>query len=1314
MKGFNENEWSFLNMNSPADLCANYTEDGVYLNEYNRCRDGHSLVSKFFVNSENVSFYTNIKSVEHKILSAIGLYYGDGCFNNYLLVAVGKNNISVRIPNGVPLGDTFRQDGPRRYYTVANVDLELNDEFKLGFIKDKESFVVTVDDVKVLDIQNLKLPFEAGNNAKIIVKALPEPSVSKTTSLFKDYKVLGLSEVFDFNGILIDECSKKGIKNAYVHILGEFNYWSKTDDSGRFTLKQLPLGKYKIVCGMEGGSFHTLDILHENSECFIKCSNIEIQNNKEGRENIKQLCLNNNLDFKSLNGIWNFDFDKNNVGLDEKWYIKGLHNFSKCLKVPFSWQSLMAFGEEELQDDYSLHQNNTYTSTSKEVGGIGWYQRRFVLENFKVSSLDNKTENNIALYFAGVSGVSKVWLNDVELGYTVDNFSVHSFDLGKLELNKEYTITVMVNYEHSNNWSCTGKQGFWFTDSPGVWQNVWIQSKSQVFVNDVLIDYNCVDYNNTELDIKIEMSSYGVKQLDSLLNTENKVVFSVLETGNYKATVKYYTKYETMCSVVLTNASEKNEMCGIVFDALHEGYDRKEIYFNLGDLGEHTLEFTVDNNDFKIIEIVVEKVSIDYAFEVLIDGEVVCEFTPIISSEGTLVATLKHCIKDTKLWSSSNPYLYKVEIKDVVNDAIFERTLGIRKVEASSTDEAKGRYISVNEEKVYIRGVMDQGYNPWGIYTYPKLRGNVKGSAEFDVVAAEDCGYNLVRMHIKNNENEWYNVCDERGMFVWDETTPNFYGVAEDKHCQDMFKRELKYMTKKHNYHASVIMCSVFNESWGITGDHEKSPWDNELGQKIIKENTLFYKNKSKQTLAIDNSGYAKTSETDIIDYHSYPSGYTVGKEFFEALAEQNYIGSNFNFFNSKNRDLMLDDDIRNLLQRTCSQDLKNLNFVGEEVQKMQPILLSEFVHCDRLEELIRIFGEFSGYVRMNIASQENEDTSPYTASRVKRDFGYVNEDFTKATYKLANMEDMVFLDSPFLTKVNSGDEMSVPVFVSLWDESLGEKENLNINWKLVCLDKLGRHVTTNNGKLENCFIKTKTPLEVGRLNFEIPTGYKGAYLFANLEIGGKIVSHNYVQYEIFAGNSDNCGIVNNENYLEFSLSDVINKQGFDYWDKYENNFGHNFENRELFWGYGSGIVELSLNKKTEAIEVIEDATLIMEISNCFTIEGTRETDESMKTSFIDVFVNDVFIEKIEVKALSCDKRALFSNSSASSEREIKYATTGKYGYGTRVEINIPKSILTKLSNSSIVSIKFVTDEKGIVIYGNRMGSFGTNPLILF
>ncbi len=1296
MREYHELDWNFLNMNSPADLFAEYKDDGVHLNEYDRCRDGHALVSRFYLEKENIEFSTKVVELGAGI--GIGLYYGDGCFKDYLLICVDHKEVSVRVPNGVPQGDTFRMEGPKRYYTIASASRQEFGSFTIGIKKKQDEFSVMIQDEVVIRMDCLRLPFSTeGKRIKVMVKALNEDGVQpKSKSVFRGFFAEGIQECFDLKGICMDCKLNNGMSNVYVHVLGEYKKWAKTNENGEFVVEGMPLGKYRLSFAKEGKDFQVLDGIHDGGQQIYTPDFSELVHQREShpQENLK-----NNLPHIGLNGVWKFEFDKQDVGEKEGWFGEGKHDYSHCIRVPFSWQSLNAFGEEELMDEYSLHQANSFTSNSREIGEIGWYQRSFYVDDFGVDDFYEGSESELVI--GAISGVSKIWLDEELIGCTTDSYEKSVFSLGILKPQQEYRLTIKVNYEHGNNWACSGKQGFWFTDSPGIWQNVWLRKREELSVKELLIDYNFTDEKEVEINFLAEMSTLsGAKIMAQTSN--NCLSFQLKESGNYKISINYSALYETECEIVRNGHRTGTRL---IFDSVHGDYfDKKEYYCYLNK-GDNRVDFLTETEEFIVLGATVEEVKLQQKVELWFGNSCIGELQPKINRDkGSLECKAHYHLKEARIWKPSDPFHYPIKIRIKSGDSWTEYTrgLGIRKVASSELNSQNSSYITINNQKTYIRGVLDQGYNPWGLYTYPRLRGQYKGSAEFDINAAKEFGYNLIRMHIKDNEPDWYDICDETGMLVWDEVPCNFYGTAEDRHWQSMYMRALKNMVKKHNYHSSVILCSTINESWGITGDHEKSPWDKPLGQSLIKGYAKYYKSHNYNALVIDNSGYGKTSETQVIDHHAYPLGYEDARDFFERLSHQNYPGSHFNFYNRKNKDLMLDHSIRDLLQRNCSQNLSTISHTGDDIQSGQPVLISEFVHTDKQEELVRMFPGFAGYIRMNIASQENEDTSPLTAGRNRRDFGFVRDDFSKASYKIANSENMIYMDYPFLSKIFEGDELEIDLYASLWEEGLSEIESIQVEWKFIGIDAMGYYKETD---INGTFCVNVTPYQpflIQTIKMKVPQAVKGGYLFVKIISKEEMMS--YVQFEIFERDSDFVNDKSKVCSLELDPSDIMVRSGFDYSDIFEK------DNRNVIWGYGKGTIAY---QKTFLHKEFTKAVLILELSDCLCLQGTRETDESLKESDIQLYIQDKFVKALRVKEQSCDKRAIFSNSSSSEERISNYSRTGIYGYGSRVEIDIPVDIIERIKEESAIRVKLVSADTGIMIYGNRMGSHGSNPMIV-
>lgn len=1280
---YKRDDWNFLNMNSPADLHCEYeTGDRIKLWEYDRCRDGHCLVSSFQLNAEDAYFETEVLHMDDGI--GIGLYYGDGCYSRYVLAALCRESLELRIPNNVPLGDTFRFEGAKRYYTAAEREVEAVPPFLLGIKKEGDSISLWLNGTRVLEKTGLHTDFLQGN-PRIMVKALNESGkMAKASAVLGTCQWKEAAAACDLHGQCLN-AEGKAYGNICIHVRGDFNKAAKSGSDGCFTLPALPCGSYALIAGCEGKGFAAIPIEHKNQEIML--IRPEFKEDRD-REKFPQTELKDSHRWMGLNGVWKFDFDKEEIGEQEGWYQPHTHNFSRCIQVPFSWQSLKAFGEEALMEEYSLHQANPFTCCPQENGSIGWYQR-----SLKVSGEYACAE----LTLGAVSGISKIWLDGKELGCTVDSYNRFTFLLGELSPLREYNLTVMVRYLYGNDFCCMGKQGFWFTDSPGIWQNVWLRERSGTVIRDIQVEVQHEQGGSVRLTANA-LCDILIAEETEIFRESNQYLLSCKENGIYRIDLDYEAEEGAEAGILMNGKAVKTVLqlagtCGYGY------YDKKTVYLYL-EKGIQALSFQTRENNLILHNICAGSISADSRIRMEMDTLVSGETEPVLKeSTGEMIMEATFTLENPRLWSALDPYQYELRAlvsrnKNVM--AEYARKVGIRRFEAKKYKNSRCRGIALNGQRIYIRGVLDQGYNPWGLYTYPALEKESRGSAAFDIGEAKRCGYNLVRMHIKDNEPDWYRLCDEAGLLVWDEHPVNFYGVSGNKHWLAMYQRQLNEMIRKHNYHPSVVMFSTFNESWGITGNHEKSPWQDAGGQRVIKEAAAFYKRKHPGVLVVDNSGYGKTAETDIIDFHSYPGGYGDARDFFRRLEEQNIDKSCFNFYNKANVSLMQRPEIRDLLQRNCSDDLTKLKYVGEERQKEQPVLISEFVHTDGIEQMIRIFPEFAGYIRMNLASQENEDTSPLTAGRQRRSFGLVRSDFSEAGYKQINSENLIYLDYPFLTKQKAGEKISIPVYGAVW-KNQGDTLNKKIRWSLTSIGRNGDY--TKEAMAGGFHIKMEKyhPECVGKIELLLPGDSKGAYLFAELLSGNESLAETYVQFEVFGTENTEGLCLNPCDAREESL---------------HGNCGQYNENgRHLYWLYGTGRLHYEIDLGDRAMK---EGTLVFEMSSCECMDGTRETDENLCEGIAEILVNGISAGIIRLEDHPCDRLALFSNSSSSEGVVSDYKKTGKYGYGHRYEIALTSEMLREIRRESKASITFCGLQQGLVLYGNRMGRYGCDPEIRY
>lgn len=1278
MRQYGKEDWMFLNCNSPADLCAQYGADhSVLLKEHDRCRNGHMLVSDFRVDGQEARFTTRLSVMEDG--AGVGFYYGDGGYNAYIMAALWSNRISLRIPNGVPLGDTFRYDGAGRYYELGEASVPFTLPLWVTVELHENRMCVLIDRKEVLSCDLPKLEWRKGN-ARILLQALSVTDASPTTAaVFREYEASGIRRGSDCIGRCVWD--KTGVPAGHVslHLAGERNRWTETDDQGNFVFADLPDGEYRCVAaGEEGFSSFLMrhrDVRREDSDRLRQAEETRYQNPEEriyripepepGRTHIPEGELTGSRARICLDGIWRFEWDPENRGEEEGWF--GRTMWRRRIQVPFSWQSLAAFGEAFLADAYDLRQNNAWTTNPAELGNTGWYQK----------TVCPARDGQWDLVIGAVNGYGKVWLDHEPVGSFESSYGPVRLSLGAMQADREYRITVRVTYPFDRADICKGKQGFWFTDAPGIWQDVWLEEQGELRITDILLSYEFLTEDLRRLRLKGQV----VIEKRKLCGTAG-----CRNDGQEK------------------DAEKKRLGVEILLDgkAIKADLQADEQPEESGDSEEAKSAEEAENPER------TEGLEITEKSEAIESAE-----RPEI-----LQAIFYMELDQVHLWSPEDPFYYELKARVSMDGRVVEESA--RKAAFRLIETVENR-LFLNRKPFYMRGVLDQGYNPWGLYTYPAVEGMKPGSMEFDIRKAKEYGYNLIRMHIKDNEPDWYRICDETGMLVWDEMPVSFYATFRDEKWRKNYEDQFRRMIRKHNYHPGVIMFSAFNESWGLSGDHERSPWDEPEGQAWQMDMAQRYRTEMPQVLLVDNSGYAKTGLTQILDYHMYPGSYSEARRFFGRLTKQNYPGSVFNCYAEQNKTLMQEEAVCDLLQRTCRMNLRETDFTGRECQSGQPVIISEFLHINQIEQMVRLYPEIAGFVRMNLSSQENEDTSPLTNTRMERDFGYVHSDFSPAGYGCVNSENLVLADYPPLTRQRAGNTIEIPVYVSLWDAALsGEPLQLRIIGKGIDYD--GQDDILFYSQEMKITGKCYQPYEAAKVCLEMPFGMKGAYWFCELWRGEQLLCDSSIQTEILedSGREEDCVKTGEETGGKARHAacggncNAVCNAARPIRVRTTGIAGHYEETepaRHLFWMAGEGELVYHLPVKVRKEE--EQAYVLrLEASACECIAGTRLSDAQACAGTIHVSIG----EKSRTYTLPdapWDRRALFSNSACGSGEEALYQSMGTYGYGYRLDIPVEQADLRLAGERGYLALRIKAEDAGVVVYGERMGRYGADPRLI-
>lgn len=1299
MKRFEEKDWTFLNINSPADLWADYKEDGsVLIQEYDRCRNGHFLLSRFYIDSENIDLQIHVEDADDGV--AVGVYFGQGGFDNFWQATVRKNGILIQRPNGVPLGDTFRYEGADRMETLSDISCEIKFPCIIGLKKQGERCQILVDGEKHLEC---KIPEILSKEEKCIsnrkrwgrvfLEALNLDSAPATRVIFSGWRSdreynfsSGTGQLRDLQG--------KVMPGYSIHLCGSGEHWTRTEKDGCFFFDKMPDGMFDAVAGIAGGKYWKLHLEHVGDRWNVLEMKPEALVQKEIYEEVIS-----ETEKINLNGIWDFEWDKEGRGEQELWYRPEKHTFSKVIQVPFSFHSLEAFGEGHLVGDENMFQADPWYVNLRETGETVWYQRKVTIPESGVWEV----------VFGAVCGYAKVWINECYAGCTVDSYEKFRFDMGEFKTGEEVVLTVQVKYPLNDKESCRGKQDFWFHASPGIWQTVWMEKVRSVSVKDILVKYQfCEPLEKGEegaVDItgSVFWNIRGKERQDLNLQTRPTEVFCETENGQPEGLYRMVFEYEAEQTEEILIETDEETLCYTEWDATGcVGYfDKKIVYIQMSE--KTKIRLTGWKHRFQIKAAYVEKaegpekINIKLAGSKNLRSDKIC-----LTKDGKIKTEFQFSMLPVKKWEPGKPNLYDLLVEAHGRDGVscaFRRKLGFRNVSAT-------RYININGEEQYIRGVLDQGYNPWGLYTYLSARcradGNEenanyeKGTMEYDIRKAKEYGYNLIRMHIKDNEPEWYQICDEQGMLVWDEHPLNFYAKWDNGKWRSMYYRRLKDMIRKQNYHPSIILYSTFNESWGIMGGHELSAWDVETAQQWQKQMASYFHANSKGVLVVDNSGYAKTGETDILDYHMYPDDFEDADNFFTRLEKENYPESYFNCYHQKNRISMQDDMRRELLQRNCRMNLKSVAYQGNEIQHGQPVILSEFVHTGRLDQLIRKFAGISGYIRMNIASQENEDTSPLSATRVERDFGYRHYDFSKAGYAYINSENLVWPDIPVLSKRKAKEHIVIPVYTRIWKKS--EHTKLYVYESRTSFGgEENKPELIGERDIES---RQKEPCKVIDYSYVVPEFCRAVQLFFVVKEKNEILAENDVRFEVFDDKDmDSTWYVEVPEQVETTeshgrLSNVCDRDGY--------------------YLEGNGSVEWKIPCVIDADKTNESQwTLRMELSTCECVAGTRITDERKYAGHVTVELNEQRRIKLFLEDHPWDEKAIFSNSGSSKEQIVPYKKWGKYGYGFQQNILLLKEEVNECIRQGYLKIRIYTEETGVIVYGRRLGRYGAEPMVI-
>ena len=229
----------------------------------------------------------------------------------------------------------------------------------------------------------------------------------------------------------------------------------------------------------------------------------------------------------------------------------------------------------------------------------------------------------------------------------------------------------------------------------------------------------------------------------------------------------------------------------------------------------------------------------------------------------SVIGNVDIALSEKHVWELGAGRLYDVVItfgKDKVNTYFGLRSL-----------EMKNGCLHINGKPVFMRLVLDQGFNPDGIYTAPTEE-HLIGDIKCGLMA----GFNGARLHEKVFEPLFLYHADRLGYMVWGEYANWGLDNSNIANLATFLPDWLASVRRDRNHPALVGWCP-FNETWD--DGPNRSRQNDELLRIVYEQTKLADPTRP----CIDTSGNFHVV-TDIYDVHDYEQNPEIFKEHYDKL----------------------------------------------------------------------------------------------------------------------------------------------------------------------------------------------------------------------------------------------------------------------------------------------------------------------------------------------------------------------------------------------------------------------------------------------
>jgi hypothetical protein len=454
---------------------------------------------------------------------------------------------------------------------------------------------------------------------------------------------------------------------------------------------------------------------------------------------------------------------------------------------------------------------------------------------------------------------------------------------------------------------------------------------------------------------------------------------------------------------------------------------------------------------------------------------------PTYARDRTGVHTVTVPVRDPKPWSPDSPHLYDVTLELKSPDGTVDRVktyFGLRTIARGKLPGEDFERILLNGKPIFLRGALDQSFNPDGIYTAP--------SDEFlqdDIKLAKSMGTNFLRIHIKPDEPRRLYWADKLGMLIM-EDMPNTW--QQNPRARLAWEQTMREAVSRDVNHPAIFAWVDFNETWGLQHPDYRT---NEDTQEWVKQMVAATRQLDPTRLVEDNSpcNYDHVEGSDLNSWHFYIDDHREAARHVAEVVEKSHPGSEF-------------------------------NYVPGEQMNSAPLINSEYGSVsagggDRdiswgfrdLTTLQRKYDKIQGYIYTELTDIEWEHNGFADYDRTAKVFGY--DAFVPGmTPADLQGDDFVGYDGPPAIEAKVGEEIPIELFVSHYST---RTDAPTLRWWITGSNDQGEKVGTQPRTREAQW----SPYGVAkqkRLVVKIHEPFVGAVGFELLDKDGKRIAANF------------------------------------------------------------------------------------------------------------------------------------------------------------------------------------------------------------